>query len=211
MTYRLRLLNILSSFGHTDLVLDVANQYSFITVEIKKSGDPFAHLRFEITDESGKVVSAYSEDRLVQNELNNKIQLEKWPGWTSPTPIDVSYSHQVLQALETADSISTLTVNCARGDNYRPGNFSKISITRDHIKLEQINHMNAKSLSHKHDYCLRNLVFTIPLQSNLRKHERDLGKYQVGIMSVEFWDRSSENNRACGQKVTAALEKLIAD
>lgn len=211
MTYRLRLINILSSLGHAELALDVVSQYSFIIIDINKSGDPFGQLRFEITDESGKVVSVYCEDRVLQSELNDKIQIENWPGWTSPTPIDVSYSHQVLEALETADSISTLTVNCARGDNYRPGNFSKISVTSDRIKLEQINHMNAKSLSHKHDYCLRNLVFTIPLQSNLNKHERDVGKYQVGIMMIEFWDRSSENNRACGEKVTAALEKLIAD
>ena len=63
----------------------------------------------------------------------------------------------------------------------------------------------------KYNYCLRNLVFTIPLQSDPKKYEKDFQKYQVGIMIVEFSDRSSENNRTCGEKVIAALEKLVTD
>jgi len=54
-------------------------------------------------------------------------------------------------------------------------------------------------------------VFTIPLQSDPKKYEKDFQKYQVGIMIVEFSDRSSENNRTCGEKVIAALEKLVTD
>jgi len=73
MMYRLRLLNILRSSGHTELVLDVANQYSFITIEISRPGYPFAQLRFEITDESGKVVSAYYEDKWCKTSLMTKF------------------------------------------------------------------------------------------------------------------------------------------
>lgn len=205
--YRLQSLNILNLQENNEFTLEVINQYSFITIRIYKSGQSFAQLRFEVTDECGKPICVYCVDALLQKTLNNKIELENWPGWESPSSIDLPYSNQVLHSMQTADNISAITKNCARGDNYWPGNFSKISVDSDCITLEQINHMNAKSLAHKNDYSLRNLVFTIPLQSN-PKHERSRTKYQVGIMTIEFSDRSSKNNRKCGEEIIAELEKL---
>jgi hypothetical protein len=67
--------------------------------------------------------------------------------------------------------------------------------------------MNAKSLDHKQDYSLRNLVFTIPFKPETINN-RLLQTYQVGRMIVEFSDNSSENNKACGQKVIEALHTL---
>jgi hypothetical protein len=207
LVYRLQLFNILSFSEQTEFALDVTNQYSFITIEIIKSGKAFGQVRFELTDQAGKLSSLYCEDNSLKKIIADKIELENWPGWTSLSSIDMPYPHQVLQSMQTADSIAALAKNCARGDDYHPGHFSKISVTSNRIKLEQINHMNAKSLSHKNDYSLRNLVFSIPLDSN-PANERSLQKYQIGMMTVEFSDHSSENNKSCGEKIIAELERL---
>src|SRR5690606_9130225 len=131
VVYRLQLLNILSLKEHSEFTLDVVNQYSFITILIYKSGQSFAQLRFEVTDESGKLISIYCVDSLLQKTLNDKIEPENWPGWTSPSSIDLPYSDQVFQSMQIADNIAALTKNCTRGDDYRPGNFSKISVTNE--------------------------------------------------------------------------------
>ena len=157
MVYRSQLLNILSAPELTELAFDVTNEYSFITIEITKSGQFFGQIRFELTDSAGKLTNFYCEDASLKKIIADKIELENWPGWTSPSSIDMPYSHQVLQSMQTADSIAALTENCARGDDYRPGNFSKISVASNRIRLEQINHMNSKSLAHKNNYSLRNL------------------------------------------------------
>jgi hypothetical protein len=56
----------------------------------------------------------------------------------------------------------------------------------------------------------RNLIFIIPLASN-QANERSPKEYQIGMMTVEFWDGSSENNRSCGEKIIAELERLSND
>ncbi len=209
LVYRSQLLKILSP-EHTELALDVTSQYAFITIDISKSGRSFGVARFELTDKAGKLTSFYCEDAALKKIIADKIESENWTGWTSPLSIDLPYSSEVLQAMQTADSIAELAQNCARGDDYRPGNFSKISVASNEIKLEQNNHMNAKSLAHKNDYSLRNLVFTIPLEPN-PANERSLEKYQIGMMTVKFSDRSSENNRSCGDKIIAELKRLSAE
>ena len=210
LVYQSQLFNILGLSGHNELALDVTNQYSFITIEITKSGQSLGEVRFELTDKAGKLTSFYCEDDSLKKIIADKIELENWPGWTSPSSIEMPYSGEVLQSMQTADSIAALAKNCTRGDDYRPGNFSKISVDSNRIRLEQINHMNAKSLAHKNDYSLRKLVFTIPLETN-PANEGSLQKYQIGIMAVAFSDHSSENKRSCGDKIIAELKRLAAD
>ena len=209
LVYRSQLLKILGP-EHRELALDVTNQYSFITIDITKSGEPFGQVRFELTGEAAKLSSLHCEDDSLKKIIANRIELETWPGWTSPSSIDMPYADQVLQSMQTADSVAALARNCTRGDDYRPGNFSKISVDSNRIRLEQINHMNAKSLAHKNDYSLRKLVFTIPLETN-PANEGSLQKYQIGIMTAEFSDRSSENNRRCGDKIVGELKRLAGD
>lgn len=195
---RSQLLNILSAAECTELDLSFTNQYSFVTIELTKLGQTFGQIRFELTDKEGKLTSFYCKDTSLKTMIADKIESENWTGWTSPSSIDIHYSGEVLQSMQTADSIAGLAKNCARGDDYRPGNFSKISVDSNRIKLEQINHMNAKSLAHQNDYSLRNLVFTIPLESN-PANEMSVEKYQIGMMTVKFSDRSSKNNRSWRQ------------
>ncbi|MEJ0031007.1 MAG: hypothetical protein WDO15_11800 [Bacteroidota bacterium] len=63
----------------------------------------------------------------------------------------------------------------------------------NHIELQQVNYMNARSLDHKDDYSLRSLVFRISLDGNQK-------------MITEFTDRSSQNNRECGERIKTALD-----
>lgn len=209
MAYRSQLLKILSKEISDDLTLDVISQYSFITAEMKKSNQFFGQVRFEVTDNEGKLISLYCEDGSLQKILTTKMESETWPGWAPPSSTVLPYSQQVLSSMEIADSIAALAKNCTRGDEYRPGNFSKVMLTSNLIKLEQVNHMNAKSLAHKKDYSLRSLVFTIPLESN-SPDERSFHGYKIGIMTANFSDNSSENNRPCGDRIVAELRRLGA-
>lgn len=210
LAYRSLMLKILSEQEHADLSLDVISQYSFVTIEIKKSHQFFCQVRFEVTDNEGKLLSFYCEDDSLQSILTTKIESKNWPGWTSTSSIDLPYSQHVLSSMEIADSIAALSKNCTRGDEYRPGNFSKVMLDSNLIKLEQINHMNAKSLNHKNNYSLRSLVFTIPLEGNLA-NENGLHDYKIGIMTATFSDSSSRNNKSCGDKIVAELKRLGAD
>jgi hypothetical protein len=160
-----------------------------------------------VDDEAGKLLNVYCQDNAVQARISDKIKLQTWPGWDAPSSGDFFFADEVIESLQTADSIAALTSNCTRGDNYRPGNFSKVAVSSERIELRQINHMNAKSLDHKHDYSLRKLVFTIPFARE--KMEKKLfHTYKIGNMMIEFSDNSSENNKRCGQKVIEALEAL---
>lgn len=207
LVYQLQLINALNLDKHPELAIDVSGEYSYITIDIMRSGEQFAQVRFELNDEAGILSNLYCQDNTSNEWISGKIKLETWPGWRSPSIDDLPYSDEVMQSLQTADSIAVLTSNCARGDNYRPGNFSKIAVNSQRIELQQINHMNARSLDHKHDYSLRNLVFTIPFEPGQVK-KKLFQEYQVGNMIIEFSDNSSENNKPCGQKVMEALNTL---
>ena len=210
LVYRQQLFSIMSLPDHIGLEIDVTSEYAFITTKVINGGQPFAQIRFQLTDEAGKLVSIFCDSDAMQKSLAEKIERENWPGWQASASIETKFPEQVLQAMNSADSIAALVTNCTRGDDYRPGNFSKISASERRIKLEQINHMNSRSLSHKDNYSLRQLVFTINLDSS-PVNEPGRGEYQIGIMKVEFSDHSSANNRICGDKVIAELKRLNAE
>jgi hypothetical protein len=190
LEYRERLTGI---FPSGDIQMNVASQYSFIIADISKGDERYVHLKFEITESSGRLNDIYCEDRRMTEEIENKIDTVEWPGLKLPEPKPFPYPAEVKEQVNAADNIAALAVNCAQGDNYRPGNFSKVLLTEDYIELSQINHMNAKSLDHKYDYSLRSLVFTIPFD---------------GRMTVDFSDRSSQNNRVCGDKIEKEIKNL---
>jgi hypothetical protein len=107
-----------------------------------------------------------------------------------------------------AESIARCAQHCAVGDNYRPGYFSDMIVTPEGITLQQINHMNARSLDHKKNYSLRNLEFFIPLKQTSPGTRSLLPDDHIGVMRISFSDRSSQNNRACGEKI---LEKIAEE
>jgi len=205
LEYRFRLNEVLKLDEHTGW--ELSNAYSFITADIRVSDKQFAHIRFKVDDDAANLYEVYCEERSAEKDVRGGITAENWPGWRSPSTVGLPYSEEIIRSLETADRIAGLTKYCAAGDDYRPGNFSKVSVNGERIELQQINHMHAKSLDHKDNYSLRNLVFTIPFDS--RTVIKKFDAYQVGNMIVEFSDRSSKNNRECGRKVIEEIEKLV--
>jgi hypothetical protein len=202
LTYQAQVAEI---FPGNDFTFEISSQYSFITVNVSRSGQRYAHLTFEIGNDSAKLNDVYCEDRTSEEETRKKITAIAWPGLRSKEEKALPYSEDIIKQLNLADNIAALAVNCTAGDNYRPGNFSEILLSEENIELSQVNHMNAKSLAHKKDYSLRSLVFTIPLSGTAALTRAD---YQVGSMTVEFSDRSSENNKRCGQEIEDELTRL---
>lgn len=160
----------------------VSSAYSFIIID---AGD--MHIKFEISATSAKLYELYP----VSDQMKTKIESISWPGLDSVS--QQQFPDHITKHLTTADSIASLALNCTAGDDYRPGNFSKVTYANTYIELQQVNYLNAKSLDHKNDYSLRSLVFRIPLSENSK-------------MITEFTDRSSENNRHCGDRIQAALD-----
>ena len=204
--YKLQFIPIFNLNSNPELSIQVSSSFSFISVEIYKAEKLFSYITFEISDKEAKLEQFHCEDKTKEENYLTSIKSLHWPGWKNTNNIKLPYTPEILQSLHVADSIASLTVNCAAGDNYRPGNFSKIQIKEQHINLEQINQMNAKSLAHKNDFSLRKLVFTIPLNENTIKKRTDT--FLIGNMSVFFSDNSSANNKNCGASVLKALKEL---
>lgn len=171
--------------------LVIASQYSFIAATIDSKD---IHIEFKIDEKSAKIYKFYCGDKSIEVEIRKKIEASTWPGLES-TSTKISWSKDVVDYIRTADEVASLSVDCAAGDSYSPGNFSKVILSKDHIELQQINHMNAKSLDHKKNYSLRSLVFKIPVNV-------------VGEMEVRFSDNSSENNKRCGDQIESELKRL---
>ena len=200
----------------------VRSQYGFITLELhylstntnnqaKATKTLYCEIKFEKTLENKMVVSSlYCEDnsrtktieKLIKNDTIITTVL-----WEEKPKTDFYLNKEITQYILIADSIANLSQNCASGDNYQPGNFSEISIDNEFIILSQVNHMNAKSLKHKNNYSIRNLVFTIPLTDKGKKIS--FFDQQIGSMVVEFSDNSSENNKPCGNAIKEKIKQEI--
>lgn len=195
------------------LTYSVSCAYNSVTIELKqtKQDDTYGQLyvRLSYTLEKDQVVlkdlycadkarTPFIEKLIAHNKDANKNQ------W-KPDSLnhDPSYDATIIRYLSVADNIAMKTMNCAAGDNYYPGAFSEVSITGKHIILRQANHMNAKSLDHKNNYSLRDLEFFIPLTN--AKEDANRYDYTIGDMLINFSDRSSRNNKTCGD---AVLEQI---
>jgi hypothetical protein len=119
----------------------------------------------------------------------------------------IPHTSEMNRYLAVAESIAGCTYLCAAGDDYRPGYFSEITVDNEGVTLRQINHMNAKSLDHRNDYSLRDLEFFIPFNEVTDQSRLKFGEETIGKMRVSFSDRSSDNNRKCGDRV----EEKIAE
>jgi hypothetical protein len=206
--YQLQLMKIFSAEAQADLSIEISSQYAFVVVDVSKASKPYVHLKFVVDGTNGILQEVYSESKSTQADIKSKVEAQKWPGLQANNGFELPFTGEVLTSIKTADSIASLAVNCTTGDNYHPGNFSKVMLTKDLIELSQINFMNSRSLDHKSDYSLRSLVFTIPLRKDTALKEK-FGQRKMGNMIVEFEDRSSQNNRHCGDRIAGEIEKRI--
>ena len=117
-------------------------------------------------------------------------------------------SRDILNSLAIADRIAQKAINQYAGDDYRPAYYSQIECSGTQLILSQINHMNSLSLSHKENYSLRNLTFTIPLNGKADS-EMLYNTDRIGIMDINFSDHSSANNRSAGDAVKNQIAEEI--
>jgi len=119
---------------------------------------------------------------------------------------------EITNYLEKADMIAKNGYACNSGDNYQAGLYSEIIISDAYLRLNQINWWNAKSLD-RENYCMRKLVFLIPIQENKQVALKILQKelsfteiYTHQNMLAGFEDHSATNYRTCGQAILKTLK-----
>jgi len=187
-------------------IKSVSLSYSTITLVLKievadtKVLSTYLLCKFSLDGQSVSSPDVYCErkDRVI--DIENYI-LQNAPTCYPPVIIanNRMYDKETQDYLMIADEIARQAYLCSRGDDYYPGNFSEILIEKDQIKLKQINHFNSRSRDHKDDYHLRDLEFCIPfaLIEPVRKYDDE----QIGRMLIYFSDRSSKNNKSCGDRI----------
>ena len=212
--------NVKNQEGFVELRGSVSNQYNFITVRLhcvtsplnddRKSFDErlLCEVRFEIVNDKIVLKEVYHEKPLRNTAIVLSVQSNKKisdVSWQTKVEHPASYL-EYLQYLTAADQIASLAMNCASGDNYRPGFYSQIEIGEEYIWLTQNNHMNSRSLDHKENYSMRKLKFWIPLIEH--PEQTRMFDYTIDAMKLEFSDHSSANNRACGDRIEDKIKEL---
>lgn len=185
----------------------VSSEYSFITFDVRdsKEEDLICRIKFELDAKAGKLIEVYCSNKSVTEKLSASLKKKKFPGFDAKDLENDKWTDEVRNSIEQADKIAGVAANCTNGDNYRPGNFSLVAIHQDHIVLSQVNRMNSKSLDHKNDYSIRDLIMTIPLSDN---YKVCTSSRKIGEMNVLFHDASSANNRRCGDNIEKMLNEL---
>jgi len=191
----------------------VSLSYSFLKLKLdvlshsvdhtRESSTLYMQCTLRIDKESILLEEIYCVDKERGSYLRDFIQQQSPKTWNTSISENI-FEAETLRYLEIADEIAKEGYLCSTGDNYNPGFFSKIVINDDGIVLEQINRMNAKSIDHKQDYHMRDLEIFIPLST--QGEHLSLENYKIGQMLITFDDRSSKNNKACGDRI---LEKII--
>lgn len=189
--------------------------YTFIILKIvrgaKDDSEKVLYIEITFRIENNQIIFSeiYHADGINTQYLTDEIRSNKKLHKSS---LDVSQEQKIdltdetINYLSIADRISQHGVNIYSGDSYWPGNYSNVKITSDVITLEQVNHMNSRSLNHKENFSLRDLVFQIPLQKvvGLKQSYDDV---LIGTMLVHFFDHSSKNNRVAGDAIDEQIKR----
>lgn len=168
----------------------------------------YAQCRLQIKDKTVIVSEVFCQDKVQQEKMNEVLQEQMPPGgytWDLTREVN-QYPRETLLYLDTADQIARAAYLCSSGDNYRPGYYSNIIVSAENIQLFQINHWNSKSIAHKKDYHLRDLKFIVPLTETNKTGA--WGDEWIGRMRIHFSDRSSSNNKDCGNKIQDMIREL---
>ncbi len=206
--------------GFVKLSKSVSNQYTFLYLELRTviknekneiDNELYCKITFELKESKMELTEVYCQEnsrktameKIIDHNLranNNKWIIEH----TDKIFIDKNVTNYLL----VSDSIAEQAYNCASGDDYWPGYYNKVLMDDERIELSQVNRMNSRSLDHKDDYSMRDLVFTIPL-NGLTKVTY-LYDYEIGDMKINFYDGSSKNNKTCGEKIIKKILEIQA-
>ncbi len=181
--------------------------YKTLVFKIERNESLYVQATFQYDEKTSSLTDLYSKDSNVEALLapHFKSIISSTPEHLIATENYEPLSEGVSIYLKIAESIAKQAYLCTSGDDYSPGYFSKIVLNAEGVLLEQINYKNSRSLAHKEDYSLRDLTFFIPY--DLQK----LGKAgfedeYIGAMRISFSDRSSANNRNCGDKIRLQID-----
>lgn len=210
--YQLILNHAQAKPGYVRLKKVLSNSFQFITLELRiviEQADSisealFCRISFQLQHEVGMLKDMYCDDHTAMPIMEGLIKDFHDQHWQENPTEKFSFTDDILQYLRIADDIARQVHNCAAGDHYSPGNFSRISMEDGKIILSQVNHMNSKSLAHKENYSLRSLEFIIPTASR----KISMYDYKIGDMLINFSDRSSANNKQCGEKILKRITEL---
>lgn len=214
--------DLLNALRDLEIERDPSQRYygsvslSYHTIEvdlgaIRATGDnsesvwSYLQCTFEIRNEEVILAGLYGQSKEHEQTIRNTVLLyipETGGPWSPDAPTEL-YSAEIQRYLTIAETIAKEGYACSSGDDYRPGYFSKMSVSDDDIKLEQINRWNSRSLNHKTNYHMRDLEFYIPLSGILKRNF--WSEHAIGNMKILFNDRSSPNNRGCGERIMEAL------
>jgi hypothetical protein len=193
------------SYNNINLKLDTRNGAN----ENNVAATLYLKCAFEIDQEKVFNTEVYCENKGAEADLKEFILHHTPPAgypWNTQPKANL-YDEALLSYISSADRIAKPGHDCASGDRYAPGYYSNMIVTENSIVLEQINRWNSKSLDHKNDYHMRDLKIFIPLTPR-KKKESGFEEFQLGKMSVFFSDRSSKNNRSCGD---AIMDKILEE
>jgi len=175
----------------------------------KKGLDDYPQLYFQavfqVSADHGVLKDVYCVDKAIEDEFkNSNSNTISGPGikWQDDSETNI-YSDEVNGYLEISDRIAQQCYLCTSGDDYYPGYFSSTIVTEESITLKQINLHNSRSINHKSDYHMRELIIMIPTIQNY--HETSFSDYKIGGMRIKFSDRSSAGNTVCGEKITQRI------
>jgi hypothetical protein len=196
-----------SEFQIPGLKFSVSLSYSQLRFNVYKDKDLYFQYTFYKEESSSTTPpDCYFDNSTKTEALKKHFEPLLADSTTHAVSGKIEYTETLNEYLTTAESIASEAYLCAAGDDYRPGYFSEIMVDEQGVTLEQINHMNAKSLSHKQNYSLRDLQFFIPfIQATEQKVIRFEEDY-IGIMRIHFSDRSSENNKLYGDKIREKIK-----
>ncbi len=195
----------------------VSMSYSFIKLELaireiqvekqRHLISPYLKCTFEVDQQKVSCTEIYCVKK--ERGLDIETFISNQPSLTDPVDektMENRLDPAIRRYVAVADAIAQKGYLCSSGDGYRPGYYSEIRLQENSIVLRQINHWNSKSLNHKTDYHLRDLEFFIPLHPIECK--AGIHEYKIGKMIIDFSDRSSKNNKPCGDQI---LQKITEE
>ncbi len=196
------------------LTYSVSLSYDVITVQVFRSAQQkalYIQVLFEINQKKIYVKDLYhkaSDALALLNLIKSNPNVHEAP-FAEPTDSVSWVMPYIHNYLVIADRIAEKALHQCTGDDYRPSYYSKIEITETHILLSQINHLNSRSLAHKENYSLRNLMLTIPLNEHAAVSESVYNTDRIGLMDIAFSDHSSANNRSAGDRIKDQINEEI--
>ena len=188
------------------------NAYAKSETDHRQSALNVLMASFDTASQKAEPESLYCENKSLENNIKELFLLHAPKRFLIPDSENHHvFNEETVHYLDIADRIAGQAYRCSSGDDYSTGNFTEIKIEDSQIILRQTNHWNARSIDHKSDYYLRDLELCIPLSSDELK-PAFMDEY-VGRMRINFSDRSSKQNKICGDKIIEKIkeEKLKFD